>query len=179
MHSIELLLDPESDRAIRRQWARLADAGLPSQARHTGDTNAPHITLAARERLGAEFDVRLGAVAASLPVPVGLGALVVFGRPPRGLVLARLAVVTPRLLRLHAAVHEVLGDGPDAAHTLPGHWTPHVTLASRLTSAQLAEAVEVLRDDDAALAAAGATALRRWDSTARTVTPLTPAVQTG
>jgi len=34
--SVELLLDEASDSLVRDQWARLAAAGLPSQARHLG-----------------------------------------------------------------------------------------------------------------------------------------------
>ena len=48
VQSVELLLDPDADALIRNQWAQLAAAGLPSQALHTGDSNAPHVTLAAR-----------------------------------------------------------------------------------------------------------------------------------
>lgn len=32
-HSIELLLDPDSDAQIRSIWSALAEAGLPSQLR--------------------------------------------------------------------------------------------------------------------------------------------------
>lgn len=194
MHSIELLLDETADDAVRREWSALAEAGLPSQARHSGETNAPHITLVARAEIGAEHDDRLRAVAAGLPMGIELGALVVFGGPPRGLVLARLAVVTRGLLSLHEAVHRAVaaGDAGDSPHTLPGRWTPHVTLASRLTPDQLATAVETLdahrraSDDGTTRGSsspsssprdpAQAVALRRWDSTSRTVTPLGPAL---
>ncbi len=197
MHSIELLLDGAADEAVRREWSALAEAGLPSQAHHTGETNAPHITLVAREEIGPEHDDRLRAVAAGLPVGAELGALVVFGGPPRGLVLARLAVVSGGLLSLHEAVHDAVaaGDAVDSPHTLPGRWTPHVTLASRLTPDQLAAAVETLdahrrasvdgtargsaspnSSSPSPLDSAQAVALRRWDSTARTVTPLEPAL---
>jgi 2'-5' RNA ligase len=196
MHSIELLLDEASDEFVRREWSALAEAGLPSQARHSGETNAPHLTLVARAEIGAEHDDRLRAVAAGLPVGAELGGLVVFGGPPRGLVLARLAVVTRGLLSLHEAVHRAASGGgaTDAVHTLPGRWTPHVTLASRLTPGELAAAVEALDAYRRAAAAkpsprlsgeastpapphaSQAVALRRWDSTTRTVTPLGPAL---
>jgi hypothetical protein len=83
-------------------------------------------------------------------------------------------------------VHESAGGAAPVAHTAPGRWTPHVTLASRLSPDQLARAVEVLADAEEARAATapedpavpvppGAgllVALRRWDSDARTVTIL-------
>ncbi len=31
MQTVELLLDPTSDAAVRAEWQRLAEAGLPSQ----------------------------------------------------------------------------------------------------------------------------------------------------
>ena len=174
VHSIELLLDAATDAAVRDQWQALRNADLPTQADHQGDTNAPHVTLAARPLFDDSADARLTEVFTALPLPVDLGSLVVFGAPPRGLVLARLVVVTPALLDLHARVHEALGDSQgDARHTTPGHWTPHVTLAHRMTCDQLARALQVL-DDAATPPLDGATlaAGRRWDGTAKVVTPL-------
>lgn len=208
MHSIELLLDPVTDDAVRQEWHALREADLPSQATHTGATNAPHLTLLARSSIDGSRDDDLRRVFAELPLVVEFGGLVVFGRPPRGFVLARLVVVTPRLLRLHELVHEVLAadleeasdqdpsgqaaqdqkaQNPrarepgaqeparirprEASHALPGHWTPHVTLASRLDAAQIAAALTVL-DAPPSSSAPRLAAGRRWDSTARTVTPL-------
>ena len=50
-HSVELLFDQSTDAAIRRQWAALADAGLPSQANHPSPTNRPHVTLTVAQRI--------------------------------------------------------------------------------------------------------------------------------
>lgn len=174
MHSIELLLDTSTDAAVRDQWQTLRAADLPTQADHQGATNAPHVTLAARPLFDGSADERLGEVLADLPLPVDLGSLVVFGAPPRGLVLARLVVVTTALLDLHARVHAVLGDAPgDARHTTPDHWTPHVTLAHRMTPEQLARALQALDDAGSpTLEGATLTAGRRWDGTAKVVTPL-------
>lgn len=171
MHSIELLLDTATDAAVRRAWQELADAGLPSQARHTGETNAPHVTLAARPVIEADTDDELASLAATLPEPVWLGSLVVFGRGPRGLVLARLVVPSRGILRLHEQVHEIAPDpdGSESTNTLPAQWTPHVTLASRLTLDEIGRAVDVAAADphDGEF-----TTLRRWDSTTRRVTLL-------
>ena len=112
----------------------------------------------------------------------------VFGVPPRGLVLARQVVVDRALLGLHARIHAAVEaphagpdededpdqDGPAAPevvpHTRPGAWAPHVSLALRLTAEQLAEAVTALgRIEPEGAPAAG---LRRWDPRDRTVRDL-------
>ena len=63
----------------------------------------------------------------------------VFGGSP--FTLVRLVVPTPELLATQAEVHRLclphLIPGP-ADNTLPGRWTPHVTLARRVDTAQLA-----------------------------------------
>lgn len=115
---------------------------------------------------------------------IRLGGLVVFGVPPRGLVLARQVVVDRALLGLHARVHAAVdaavpareedGDGDAApeviAHTRPGSWTPHVSLALRLTAEQLGAAVTALgRIEPEGAPAAG---LRRWDPRDRSVQEL-------
>lgn len=163
VQSVELLLDETTDAALRAQWAQLAAAGLPSQARHTGPTNAPHVTLAVRDRIPPELDVPL-MTATALPVSIRLGGLLVFAR--RRCILARVVVPSVPLLDLHAQVHDVLtGCGPSAAHLDPGWWTPHVTLARNLTEDQLATAVHLLAD--ATDVAGRGVAIRRWDAAVR------------
>lgn len=65
MRSIELVFDDDTESAIRADWVRLAEAGLPSLASHTGASNRPHLTLAA----GAELLVQpLHAFDGALPI---------------------------------------------------------------------------------------------------------------
>jgi len=198
MHSLEVLLDPAADAAVRAEWALLSAAGLPSLGEHTGETNAPHVTLLARPALDDEADAALRELAAAtLPLPVELGAPLVFGTGRRGLVLVRSVVPTDRLLGLHRAVHDLVGRGRGSdetvEHTRPDAWTPHVALARRLTPAGVATALEALAD--AASARETATveearvggdpardssttwlaAMRRWDSDRRAVVALGPA----
>ena len=145
------------------------------------------MTLLAAEGLGGSADDALRAIGATGPLPtVRLGGLVVFGVPPRGLVLARQVVVDRALVDLHARIHAAVDashPGPDededpddraapevVPHTRPGAWTPHVSLALRLTAEQLAEAVTALgRIEPEGAPAAG---LRRWDPRDRTVRDL-------
>lgn len=49
-----------TDAIIRGEWAALADAGLPSQARHRSPTNLPHVTLSVADRIDAAVDTFAG-----------------------------------------------------------------------------------------------------------------------
>lgn len=164
-HSIELIFDDATDAALRRDWTALAEAGLPSQARHRSPTNRPHVTVAVSERISAAVDDDLTEPARSLPMPCRIGAVMVFGR--RSLTVVRLVIPTESLLRLHRDVHERSVGRQDPGpfpHALPGQWTPHVTVCRRLPPSDLPAALEVLGADDVAGTFA---ALRRWDGDAR------------
>lgn len=160
--SIELFFDAVAEAAIRAEWEALAALGLSSLARHTSASNRPHLTLLARSDLGA---VDASALADSLSFPVTIGAPLLFGAGDRR-VLARSVVPTSELLALHAAVHRAAGSGTDAPHTVPGEWTPHVTLARRLRVTDLATALGVVGGE----IRADAVGVRRWDPASATVT---------
>ena len=160
MQSVELTFDEESDRQIRAQWAALAEAGLPSQARHTGASNRPHITLALTNTVIGDVPSRLAAALATLPLPITLGGLLVFGS--RRFVLARQAVPSTGLLDAQLQVTAALDDGLDPHQTFgPGRWTPHVTLARRLTAGQVGAALTVL--GAVAPISGDLVRARRWD----------------
>ncbi len=74
-HSIELLLDPAADAAIRRGWQMLDGAGLPSQVHVTSPTNRPHVTLLAAPRISPGVDDVLRGLAGLFPVGCGVGAV--------------------------------------------------------------------------------------------------------
>lgn len=161
VQSVELLLDADAEAHVTAQWTMLVDAGLPSQGRHTGATNRPHVTVAVARALGAEQESAIGtAVSGRLPVPLRLGGLLVFGPGP--FILCRLVVASSDLLALQQRVVAAIGPTPDAfGHQAPGGWTPHVTLARRVTADQLAVAVQLLSPmPDLPTAAAE---VRRWD----------------
>ncbi|HEV7957795.1 MAG: hypothetical protein JWL94_1295 [Microbacteriaceae bacterium] len=165
MRSIELTFGDDGDAAILADWAELSNAGLESLAHHPGSSNRPHVTLAAGLHLADSPGLR--ASLAGLPLRVRFGGLVVFGVGRRSFVLARQVVASKKLLALHAAVHEA---APGAVElTLPGHWTPHVTIARRLSAESLALALPLL----GALPPAEATAARLWDGMTKQLTPLT------
>ncbi|MHC2999880.1 2'-5' RNA ligase family protein [Microbacterium sp. HJ5] len=162
--SIEVLFDSETESAVRAEWDRLAEAGLSSLASHRAPSNRPHLTLLVRPSLP---EVAFAEAVSRLPLPVTLGSPIVFAHGERA-VLARQVVPDAALLALHASVHREAPEGPDAAHTAPGAWTPHVTLARRLPLDVLPQALRLLDREHAG----EAVALRRWDAASATVTPL-------
>lgn len=162
--SLELVFEAAAEAAIRGEWEVLERAGLPNQSRHTGATNRPHVTLMVRTRL-AEIDT--AALESRLPLEVGLGAPVLFGGA-RTRVLARSVVPSAHLLDLHAAVH-ALAAGDDLPHTVPGRWSPHVTLARRLPTERVGEALVALAEPGRERIDARVIGIRRWDAASRTV----------
>ncbi|MFJ4622335.1 2'-5' RNA ligase family protein [Streptomyces sp. NPDC088812] len=130
MRTIELLLDGAADLAVRDAWRRLADAGLPSQARHRSPTNSPHLTLAACPELTAPIRWELAGVAAALPLRVRFTGVVRFERPSS--VLAWALDPDYALAGLHGRVWDaVVSDSPPGTlnplHD-PARWKPHITL---------------------------------------------------
>ena len=166
-HSIELLLDDHSDAAIRKVWHRLSDAGLPSQLRVKSATNRPHITVIAADRISADVDNELAALRPRFPLPVVVGAPLVFGGGR--MTLARLIVASADLLELHREVYRrclpFLPQEP-FPHRAPRRWTPHATLGRRFTPEQVGRALDVI-DDLSADISADVVGLRRWDGDER------------
>lgn len=165
-HSIELLLGQRADTAIRQLWQGLSDAGLPTQLRVASDTNRPHITLIAAERIAPDVDAALAELDDRFPLHTVLGAPLMFGGG--GLTLARLVVASEALLAAHHEVYSrcqpfVSGLFP---HSAPGQWTPHVTLGRRFTTAQVGDALAAV-DEIATDIPASIVGLRRWDGDAR------------
>jgi 2'-5' RNA ligase len=162
VHSIELVFDHDTEAMIRRIWADLAGAGIPSQA----PASRPHVTLAVAERIDVDVDELLPPVSKRLPLVAAIGAPVLFGRA--NVVFARLVVPTTELLALHAEVHRLcvphLVPAP-MANSLPGQWTAHVTLARRVGGGQLGRALRIAgRPSQIDGRFAG---LRRWDGNKR------------
>ncbi len=163
--SLELVFDEPSDAAVRREWDALLAADLPSQARHTGSSNRPHITLLVRPELP---DADLSALAAGLPLRLTLGAPLLFGAG-RSRVIARSVIPPSRCSISTPARTRSPGRGDDALHTRPGAWTAHVTLARRVPLEHVGEALAVLAETGEAELAVTATGVRRWDSATKTV----------
>jgi 2'-5' RNA ligase len=162
VHSVELLFDEETEFATRRVWEALSDAGL----RTPGQTSRPHVTLVVADEIAADVEGLLTDATRCLPLRCLIGAAMVFGQSR--LTLVRLVVPTAELLSLQAEVHRICAPylKRPAANTVPGQWTPHLTLARRVDPPQLARTVtlkKVSRD-----VAGSLVALRRWDGNSRT-----------
>ena len=159
MHTVELLLDPALDEAVRAVWQRLHDAGLPSLADHGHPTNRPHLTLAAADRLTPEA----AAVLTGLPVEAELDGLIFFERA----VVWRVTR-TDALSDLHARMWRVLEGTARSPLHAPDSWVPHVSLALRAGD-QPRYAAELR---DLPVARGSFPQARTYDSATRTVTSL-------
>ncbi|MFC9941391.1 2'-5' RNA ligase family protein [Streptomyces pratensis] len=131
MHSIELLPDEMTNRAVGEVWCRLLNDGLPSLAAHRHPTNRPHLTLATAVDLAPEVRLSLARALAVLPIPLHLdGTLRFTGRTN---VLAWAVLPEAALLRLHETVWRTLYDSAGCGRLNPIHsperWKPHVSLA--------------------------------------------------
>ncbi|MGB3697547.1 MAG: 2'-5' RNA ligase family protein [Gordonia sp. (in: high G+C Gram-positive bacteria)] len=165
-HSIEILLDSDTDAAIREQWHTLEAADLPSAGRVRSGTNRPHCTLLAGTSIAGAADPALGVLAQRLPFALTLGGALVFPAGRR-FTLVRAVIPSAELLSVHATALRLAGPQVTdlAAHCGVGDWTPHVTLARRLTAEQLVTALQILAWPTIA---GRATSLRRWDGDAKT-----------
>lgn len=162
VHTIELVFDEATESAVRRLWADLAAAGIPSQA----PASRPHVTLLVAERITADVDALLVPLNQRMPLPCTIGAPVLFGRGSA--VLARLLVPTFELLAVHAEVHRHCSahlTPEPAPNSVPGQWTGHVTLARRVHGAQLGRALHIAGRP--AHLSGSFTGLRRWDGNKR------------
>jgi 2'-5' RNA ligase superfamily len=164
LHALELVPDAAGDAAVRRDWQVLHDAGLASQADHTGTTNTPHVTLLALPAMDAIVEARAAElVGGLLPVTVRVSGLALLGGDK--VTVARLLDVPPSLVRAVLDLREEVG-----GERHPG-WLPHVTLGRRIPRTEARRAVDVLGYDDVALTLP---TLRRWDPELREVRILVP-----
>ncbi|WP_247827457.1 2'-5' RNA ligase family protein [Arthrobacter antioxidans] len=160
--SVELLLDPPSELVLLEDWAALEAAGLPNQSRHQSFSNSPHVTLAAAGRIDDPYDARLATAAQDGPMELATAGFLVFPTR-RKYVLARQVVAGDALTGLHHRIWAALDGVEDPVPTtVPGAWTPHITLGHGLTADQLAAALGILRDRAPDRLRAGA--VRRWDA---------------
>lgn len=162
--SIELVLDAETEAAVRAEWDQLAAAGLSSLAAHPSASNRPHVTMLVRSTLTVSA---FAEAVAQLPIALTLGEPTVFAHGDRG-VLARRVLLDPELEAVHRAIHASVPPGEDAPYTAPGQWTPHVTLARRLRLVDLDRALGLLGP----VRSGFGVSLRRWDSALAEVTGL-------
>ena len=166
VQSVELLLDKESDAAIRAQWDLLGDAELPT-ARRSGPSphHAPHITLWAGQALSSETEEALPGLFGDLDLELVIGGVLLFGPRRSRYILVRQVVVSAALAALQRAVSD-LCRGREFGGFDDGAWSPHVTLARRLAVDQVTPALRALAGAPSELTATVRHA-RRWDGDRR------------
>jgi 2'-5' RNA ligase len=140
-----LLLDPPTDAAVRRLWARMEEVGVPSLASHTHGHHVPHLTYAALRSWDLDaVTAALAALPERPPLRLHLDALGVFRRSRCWLAPALSVDLAPRQ---QAVVEAVTATGADLhRHYRPGDWVPHVTLAPRLRLHHLPVVARLVND---------------------------------
>jgi 2'-5' RNA ligase len=126
-----LLFDGPTERVLRRLWQRLESDGVPTLATHTHGRHVPHLSLAVLRSW--DLDKVRAAVEAlpdAGPLTVQFDAIAAFRRGRMSLVPA----ATTELVARQERVVEALGATADELHKhyVPGTWTPHVTVATRV-----------------------------------------------
>ncbi|WP_134765917.1 2'-5' RNA ligase family protein [Nocardioides sp. 1609] len=167
LHALELVPDAAGDAAVRADWQRLRDAGLPSMLDHRGTTNAPHVTVVAVPAIADPDEARaVDLLGALLPLTVRASGLALLGG---------VQVTVARLLDVDDAVVRAVLDLRASMATSPERhrgWLPHVSLARRVPRERTQEVVDALGPGEVALTL---TTLRRWDPEAGTVRTLAAA----
>lgn len=140
-----LLFDTRTDRLVRELWARLEEQGVATLASHTHGHHLPHLSYAVlldhdlprvREAVGGLPDRGRFSVTfqGTVAFPRGRAALAPALPPDLAIRQAQLATA---LAGTGATLHR---------HYLPGHWLPHVSVATRATGSALATVVVKIAD---------------------------------
>ncbi len=141
--ALQLFFDSATDTAVRSLWEALASTGVPFPLRDSG--NRPHFSLAIYGELNTTVcaDLLSSFAETLAPFALSIASLGIF--PGEQAVVFLAPIVSPRLLDLHRQVHQLLQDTGALPSTqyLPGHWTPHCTLATRVPPHLLSQAVAI------------------------------------
>ena len=170
--SVELALDSKAEAALVSQRDRLAAAGLarpkhPEPYQH----HLPHITLYAADAIPEAAESVLPGIVAGIDLSVQIGALMIFGPRKGECILVRHVAASVELLELQQRVAAACGADPNGQFGF-GRWSPHVTLARRVSSEHVGKAVKVLGPHGELNATAQR--CRRWDGRRRVAWWLTP-----
>ncbi|EWT00406.1 2'-5' RNA ligase [Intrasporangium oryzae NRRL B-24470] len=140
-----LLFDPRTDRLLRELWARLEASGIRTLQSHTHGRHHPHLSYAVL--LGWDLDRVLSATAGlpdEGPFEVTVQGTIAFPRGRAALAPSVSAAVAARQERATRAL-----DATGAIlhrHYAPGHWVPHISVATRAAGPALAVVVTAVSD---------------------------------
>ncbi|MDH2415394.1 2'-5' RNA ligase family protein [Nocardioides sp. CER19] len=140
-----LLFDRRADRLVRDLWGRVETLGVMTLASHTHGRHHPHLSLAVLRSWDLD---QVGAALAALPVedPITVschGSLVF----PRGRVALAPSVDADLVRRQERVVAAVEATGADLHRNyVPGRWVPHISVATRASSATLAAVTTTVAD---------------------------------
>lgn len=142
-HAVIVTFDAAADTEVRAIWATLANNKIDSSMMTFGV--APHLTLAVMNDvmpgplIGRVGDLPTG----TEPFGLRFDRIDIFEGRESVLYLAPQA--STALRRLHSTLHEnVQGIGTSTAHTRPGSWVPHATIAMALRRRSLPVAQRLL-----------------------------------
>ncbi|MBO9520205.1 MAG: 2'-5' RNA ligase family protein [Nocardioidaceae bacterium] len=140
-----LLFDPPSERLLRGLWSRLEAGGIRTLATHTHGHHHPHLSYAVLRAWDLD---RVREALDGLPghgsFPLSFHGMVAF---PRGRAALAPALTADVVRRQQDVVAAVLGAGADLhLNYRPGHWVPHVSVATRARGVQLATVAKEIAD---------------------------------
>lgn len=142
--AISLMLDPRSSDIVERQWRRLADIGVSRSMLEL--RYPPHATLAVCDRLDRDAAIPSLARTFEQVAPIDFSLIRIETFAPGSGVLYVSVAPSSELRALQAEVVDAIG-GACRPHYLPGHWTPHCTLATGVADQALDDAKRVLEND--------------------------------
>lgn len=136
-----LLFDRPTERVLRQLWQRLEARGVQTPATHTHGRHVPHLSMAVLRSWDLEtVRAAVEALPDAGPATVRFDAVAAFRRGRMNLVPA----VTSRLVARQERIVAALGASEDELHKhyVPGIWTPHVTVATRVPLEQTPLVIE-------------------------------------
>ncbi|MBB3040285.1 2'-5' RNA ligase family protein [Nocardioides soli] len=140
-----LLFDGRSERLVRDLWSRLEVHGIRTLETHTHRRHRPHLSYAVLRAWDLD---RVRAIVEAMPDGGGFLAeghgSVLF---PRGRVALAVSIPAAVALRQERVATALVAAGADLhQHYRPGHWIPHVSVATRAKGTRQAAAVTMVAD---------------------------------
>ena len=140
-----LLFDGRSEQRLRALWSRLEDAGITTLATHTHGHHHPHLSYAVLR----EWDLP-SVQAALVGLPDGGGFSLSFHGTllfPRGRAALAPSITADVARRQQQVAAAVVATGADLHRNYAaGDWVPHVSVATRASSADLPVVTKAIAD---------------------------------